>query len=246
MSCDINTVKKILTNNRVIIVGPANNLISSNLGKFIDSYDIVCRINSSYIISNELEKDYGKRCDILFNGCNTLLLCVLNRHKKYLKNCKLVINPSSKIHNQDYILTKKSVYENYQDINLNIPFYQVENKYERNMTEKGLNTGLCSLDFLLNNELDIKELYVCGFSFYNVKKKINEKIKINPYNTYLFDIKKYKCNCSKDKPCKKRTDNPEGDYDVNIQTELKQKNFFMKNILSNKKVKIHDTIKNII
>ena len=78
-----------------------------------------------------------------------------------------------------------------------------------------------------------------------LKKKINN-IKINPYNTYLFDINKYKCNCSMDKPCKKRNDKPTGNYDVSIPTETKQKNFFITNILSNKKVKIHDTIKNII
>ena len=246
MIYNINQVKNIFEGKNVIIVGPANNLIGTNLGEFIDSQDIVCRINSSYIISEELQKDYGRRCDVLFNGCNTLLLCVLNRHRSYIKDCKLVINPTSKIHYTDFNMTKKNVYENYKNIELDIPFYQAEGKYEKNMNEKGINTGMCSLDFLLNDKINIKQLYICGFSFYNIKKKIINNIKINPYHTYLFDINKYKCNCSMDKPCKKRIDKPSEHHDVNISVETKQKKFFITNILSNKKVKIHDTIKNII
>ena len=222
---DISDIKKIFKDKNVIIVGPANNLIGENKGKFIDSFDIVCRLNDSYIISKERQKDYGKRCDILFNTCNCELLCIINRYQKYLKNCKVIINPTSKIHKQDYKNTKKTVYENYLDINL------------------GLNTGMCTLDFILNG-LNIKSLYICGFSFHGIKEKkyIKNDI-VNSYETYLFNSKiVYNCNCNKNKPCKKRIDPRYG----KLSNEYNQLNFFKNEILKNSKVKIDKTIDKLL
>lgn len=232
-------INEIFENKKVIIVGPANNLIGLNKGDFIDSFDIVCRLNDSYIISDERQKDYGKRCDILLNTCNCQLLCIMNRYRDYLKECKLVINPTSCVHKQDYINTKKNVYNNYLTINLNVPFYQVTGKYEQNMTNKGLNTGLCSLDFLLNG-VNLNSLYICGFSFHGCKDNnyiVNKKVM--SYDTYLFDSKVvYSCNCLETSPCKKRVDNK---YSWVIN-ELKLLEFFKNNIVNHQKAIIDDTI----
>lgn len=51
----------------VIIVGPSNSLEGKGLGKVIDSYDIVIRINRWYYMNNH--NDYGSRCDVYYvNG----------------------------------------------------------------------------------------------------------------------------------------------------------------------------------
>ena len=50
--------------NKVILVGPSKSLLKNKLGKTIDSYDIVCRMNSSGrpdIINNENNRKYIKR-----------------------------------------------------------------------------------------------------------------------------------------------------------------------------------------
>ena len=96
--------------------------------------------------------------------CNCQMLCVMDRHRKYLKKCKLIINPTSKIHRQDYKITGKSVYQNYLELGLKIPFYQVNGKYEKNMNYLKLNTGMCALDFLLNGT-DLKVYIYVVFLF---------------------------------------------------------------------------------
>ena len=56
---------------RVAIVGPSPHLLGSNMGKKIDSYDIVCRLNE--VRPKGLEADYGSKADILFwhlNNCD--------------------------------------------------------------------------------------------------------------------------------------------------------------------------------
>lgn len=113
MNVNIEHLKNIFENKKVILVGPANNLIGTNLGKFIDSHDVVCRLNDSFIIAEEKQKDYGRKCDVLINSCNTRALCVINRYIDYLKDCKLIINPSSKVHNADYKNNGKKCYISY-------------------------------------------------------------------------------------------------------------------------------------
>ena len=53
----------ILKDKRVILVGPAPYLQNKKRGKFIEDYDIVCGIGSTYNLNCE---DYGNRIDILF------------------------------------------------------------------------------------------------------------------------------------------------------------------------------------
>tara|TARA_Y100000389_G_scaffold109893_1_gene106987 strand:+ start:6567 stop:7277 length:711 start_codon:yes stop_codon:yes gene_type:complete len=233
----------LLKDKKVIIVGPANNLIGEKKGKFIDSFDIVCRLNDSYIISEDRIEDYGKRCDILLHTCNCEMLCIMNRYRKYLKECKLVINPTSSVHGQDYNNTKKNVYENYLDINLNIPFYQVKGKFEKNMLKSNLNTGMCALDFLLNGT-ELKSLHICGFSFHGIKeKKYIRGNTVLSYETYLFDSKiVYNCNCDSTKPCKKRND----PRYANCSNEKYQLDYFKNNIMNHSKAIIDDTIKNLL
>lgn len=61
--------KRLLDGKNVIIVGPAKTLIGGNLGKTIDSYDLVVRFNTviEYLpFTDELSSDVGARTDILY------------------------------------------------------------------------------------------------------------------------------------------------------------------------------------
>ena len=40
---------------------PAPNLVGTNMGPEIDFYDIVCRVNNSFNINNEMVPDYGEK-----------------------------------------------------------------------------------------------------------------------------------------------------------------------------------------
>ena len=61
-------LKNILSHKSVAVIGPAPNLENKNLGNYIDSFDIVIRINE--FVSEELSSDYGSRTDVLFKSKN--------------------------------------------------------------------------------------------------------------------------------------------------------------------------------
>ena len=132
----------------VALIGPAQNLIGTSRGNYIDSFDIICRVQNGFIIDPEYEQDYGKRCDVMFNTCNLTTLCSLKRNRDYIKkDCKLLICPvEGMIHRdkKDYNITKKNVFENYQDTGIDIPFFKVPD-YEL----KVLDTGMQSIHFIL-------------------------------------------------------------------------------------------------
>jgi hypothetical protein len=225
-----------------ILVGPANNLIGLNLGQFIDSHDIVCRLNDSYIISESRQKDYGNKCDVLLNTCNCELLCIMRRFSRYLNNCELVINPTSKVHKSDYINTQKNVFENYLDTKLTIPFYQVEGDFAEVMSTYGLNTGMCALNFL--SSLPLKYLYICGFSFHGVttSKYVRGDI-VSGYETYLFDFNDvYTCKtaCDPNSPCRRRVD----PRHLSKKDELYQLQYFENNFLDKDNIIVDESVLN--
>lgn len=69
---EMNFFEKTFGNKRVAVVGNSKGLLSTNLGKEIDSpqVDVVCRINKAFKIlppyRNEYEVHIGKRMDVLF------------------------------------------------------------------------------------------------------------------------------------------------------------------------------------
>ena len=58
---------KFLKGKRVIIVGPAESLLERGDGKFIDSFDIVVRVNRGIEPTIKNFKKIGSRTDILYN-----------------------------------------------------------------------------------------------------------------------------------------------------------------------------------
>ncbi len=61
---------EMLTGKRVALVGPASSAFNTGSGSFIDSFDVVIRVNKSpYVVaSSKFEIDIGKRTDILFHS----------------------------------------------------------------------------------------------------------------------------------------------------------------------------------
>ena len=58
-------LQQIIQNKTVALVGPSNFLHNKKLGKLIDSYDVVIKINNFHILPSI---DYGKKTDILFHN----------------------------------------------------------------------------------------------------------------------------------------------------------------------------------
>lgn len=154
----------------VAMVGPAPNLVGSGMGPEIDSYDVVCRVNNSFIINNEMVLDYGIKKDILFNSGSELGLQVLEEVWAQWQGVHHIVLPG--IH-QHYGKGHETVLEGMQRVNMNgIPIFQPkqawffdwQKKIDKEKKWNFLNTGLSSIRLLL--DFEINSLTVYGFTFY--------------------------------------------------------------------------------
>jgi hypothetical protein len=66
---EVNSVKmaEVLSDKQVIVVCPSKTIESSGLGDFVDSHDLVVRLNNGYNITPNLQRDFGCRTDIIYH-----------------------------------------------------------------------------------------------------------------------------------------------------------------------------------
>lgn len=62
--------RRFLTGKRVALVGPASTLRGSRMGPYIDSFDVVVRLNHSWPLPSALTADVGSRTDVLYHNLN--------------------------------------------------------------------------------------------------------------------------------------------------------------------------------
>ena len=228
---NIESIRKLFENKKVCLIGPAKNLIGTNEGENIDKYDLVCRVNSSYIIEKQLRKDYGSRTDVLFSASNFTVSSAVKNNMKYLKKCKLIINPNDKdIHGTLAcdIMNKAT--------NNSIPFYQVDDNFF--IKNGGYNTGISSILFILT--LNPEKLYVAGFDFYKASVNLEENYIFNHEKEYKDDPR----NLPKIKKSLLIKGNIKSDYWDNYQNKII--NFFKNNFLNNEKIILHKNVLQIL
>ena len=163
------TIKKysnFLEDKRIIIVGPAPHMIGSNFGEMIDSYDIIVRINKGYKISKDLEMDLGKKVDVLYQTMLPQRGLGITMPIEELKNkihwvCASFPDEKHRSFINDFIKF------NNDKINLHI----MDKKYWEGLKNKIdiPHAGTVTIFDLLR--YNIKELYITGITFYQVKGK---------------------------------------------------------------------------
>jgi hypothetical protein len=153
---------------RIVIVGPSEHLLGTGYGDKIDYYDIVVRINRALFIHPKYQKDIGTRTDIL---SSSLFKPPGARGGPYMvndwkrNNIKWIFCPlPMKFPYSNDI--KKYYSEVGEDFKLCIGNMKTFEDVERNIKTRP-NTGLATIFELLT--YDIKEIHVCGFSFYTTK-----------------------------------------------------------------------------
>lgn len=194
-------LKEYLKNKRVIIVGPSNSLLNKSppQGEFIDSFDVVVRINRGIDPINNFKDYIGKRTDILYN-------CLLENPD----NGGIIDVNQLKQNNVKYLIYHPEV--SYEGIAINkIPNHvnkktliNIENsgiktdmidykKYNlvSNETKCRPNTGFIALFDLLS--YDIKELYITGFTFYldNFMDGYKDHLDKEDFNRRNFNSKRH-------------------------------------------------------
>lgn len=171
---------------RVVFVGPSPILENSSQGEFIDSFDIVCRVNHS-ICLDEQKKDYGSRCDFLFHSLTSAIGLEDETIKKWKE--RLLIEKPKMI---GFVRSAKRKYKGilylyaynyYRDFIRDDPDLKdiftfhfsngLQNTTIDVLTANPL-SGTLSLIVLLS--MPIKSLHIMGFDYYQ-----HEKI----YHTFL-------------------------------------------------------------
>jgi len=171
---------------RVAIVGPAETLIGTGRGDFLDSYDLVVRFNTviEYLpFSEKLARDIGTRADILYVNNEVLMDGILGRklvsHEKWAEICARV--------SVKYVICTNNNFKN--TASDPVPAcYSEREEFRRFLDEQGIatkfrmlfnvsdtvtrffaghvgRTGFLAIFDLLS--YDLAELYVTGMTFYH-------------------------------------------------------------------------------
>lgn len=152
---------KLIAGKTIAFIGPAPSLVGQSMGEKIDSYDLVARINTAYDIPEELWEDYGKRTDILVSCLNFPKIKSLQDNIPFVESLKYLIQPNLSM--WDIKIGEAIIHK------WDVPFHNVCDGYLFKIDKEigtTCNTGLLGIITLLN--YDIKELYIGGFTFFNM------------------------------------------------------------------------------
>lgn len=169
-------LSELITDKRVVLVGPAPYLVGKNLGQVINGYDTVCRVN--YMAPSIYLSDYGDRTDIMFYNCATLSLEQMEQHLRdnpdFAAKLKLVVCPVVKALGKDPWTSWNSdfvspVVANFESINIyNNDFYWIGIDNYKHLFDmincREPNSGILAMAIILKYRP--KEFFVTGFSFY--------------------------------------------------------------------------------
>ena len=166
----------------ILIIGNGRSVLNQELGKYVDSFSLVGRINN-YSIDN-YSKFIGNKTNIWFNGANQNL-----KKQKYIPNEVIVFIPpeimrrkQNNIHKR--IINRLNVKENQYSL---IPLETME-KYESISGIKRLTTGTASILWAIDNietKFSVRNNNVINVSMQfslNVDTTSSEKISIDVTN----------------------------------------------------------------
>lgn len=175
-------LEKYLSQKKVVLIGPAPYLSNYKIGKILDSYDVLCRMNEIFPVNQQ--ENYGSRTDIAFLNCASLSVTdyffKMKQSIDIALNMSFIVCPVIKAQHD----WGGSVSENCKMLNcFDIPstFIGEKNYYEI-QKEVGIepNTGLISIMMLL--QYPIKELFITGLTFYS--EFVGPVYSENTYNIY--------------------------------------------------------------
>ena len=184
--------ESLIKDKKIALVGPAAYMMGSKLGKEIDCFDLVVRINRSYEVTEDFRHDIGSRTDILYS-------CMIekseNAGKVNLNTLKkldlkyLCIPPAS---NMKGLANTASLHEminksNFEQIREKIPTRIVDHFFHNDLAKNidcRPNTGFMAIYDILRFNPDALKIY--GFSFYldgfmeGVKEGVQQEVGKTP------------------------------------------------------------------
>ena len=169
---EIDILKKLFFNKKVAIVGPAKYMTNSGLGKEIDQYDTVVRLNRSCESIFDYSQDIGKRTDALYScliekpaNAGTI---DIKKYKEY--GIKIVCSPpASNMKGLSYTTSLHGLVdaEKIKKLNEEIPVRIIDHSFHNQLAIKvncRPNTGYVAIFDILR--MNPEKLGIYGFSFY--------------------------------------------------------------------------------
>jgi len=146
---------------KIAYVAPSPHLKGLKMGAFIDSHDLVVRINQAYSVPEKDWEDYGKRTDMTMDCLNIFKRSALQKNTKFVNSLKFIVCP----------MINMSTTPAVNDFinRLSVPVHNVSDGYLLKLFEQVgtiCNTGLAGIVALLNYE--VESIYITGMSFYNM------------------------------------------------------------------------------
>lgn len=236
-------LKELIEGKNVCIVGPSSYLIEEDLGEYIDSFDITCRVNE--LIPFNFEDKYGSKSDIIFNALHPEAIddfrnYIMRGYGVY-KDVKLNVitwRPESD-HGKHWKGTIEELYDVYFKGFEEKKRYFISNDYHEyllNRLQRHMNCGIASLSILSN--YNFNSLFITGFTFYHEFVNLNS---IKSFNTCYYSGRNLDFNTKHIK--KGAIFNPLISHDQNIQ-----KKYFVKEILlrNEKRIIIDSYLRDIL
>lgn len=219
----------LLTGKSVCLVGPSPSLEGSSFGDFIESHDLVIRLNKGFPLESGKEKDLGSRTDIHYHCLNTLPYCGGEIPYEELFNESVYICcPYPKFVNP-FCIDIESFEENNRG---RLKYHYIDTDiYLRVTSSLGtrINSGIGAiLDILCH---DIKKVHVTGFTFFKDgwRKSYKDHVKI----------------FGKEEGERKEQEWLSGQFDGNHIQEP-QKHFVREMFLNDKRLSIDEKMKEIL
>ena len=219
-------------NKKIIIVGPSSSLLNFKNGKFIDSFDVICRIKKSFPVDEKLEKYIGKKTNILVTHLKSTNRIKEGKNKFTYYQNNFQIKKPKHFNKLDYFyfpypLVKQFLgfYDNFvmqfPQIKTEIIIPESNNNYFDIKKELNNYDPKIALMFIYDIlKYDFKELYVTGLTF-------EADGFLNNYKT------------DKDfKNCNDRTNNL---HNSNLEFD-----FFKKLLFQDKRIKVDKILSNLI
>lgn len=175
---------RFLKGKKVAIVGPARSIKGSGHGAFIDSCDVVVRVNLGLNVQKELREDIGSRLDILYSAMSRYYWETKVFSPKNLKKLKKIYNVEWIVNTGIRRATILRMLDDKTKSKVKVGLKLVSKKnigYLKDVLDGKPTAGIIAIYDLL--QYDISELHIMGFTFYNIMS-LKEERKDYYYENY--------------------------------------------------------------
>lgn len=152
-----------LKDKSIAIVSPSKSMEGLNMGSEINSADIIVRMNESYKLSSEQEKDFGNRTDVIYHylGLPSENQPGFNLEKIKQSRTKLIVIPPRPEKRNFEVFCEKNT-------SLHMPFLRISQEYKKELWDKIESLPFCGIWAIFHMlKFPVKTVKIYGMNFFS-------------------------------------------------------------------------------